>query len=228
MAVAFESKSEITNSANATSITGDKPTGTVAGNLLIASLHTMGSNPTHLTPTGWNVVPNCGGIRDDTNTPRVSQFWRIAGESEPDTYTFEFSTTVSNRQSLGIARFSGTHQTSPIHISDSSTGTGATPVSPSVTTTIDGCMIWRSCTIRPAAQTITGMPSGYDSRWNFAVGGSASGHRNGMATTTQTSAGATSTASFTTSTAENWTSATIAIAPPDAPPSGDTRRFIIS
>lgn len=218
-APAYATHTTTTQSANATSITGGKPSGVAEGDLLIASLQTMGSNPIHLTPSGWFVVAGCQNIRDDISTPRVSQFWKIAGASEPSTYTFEFSALVSNRQTLAIVRFTGVNQIAPINASNAATGADDTPVCPSVNTTVNECLIWRSCTIRPSGQTITGVPSGHTERYNFAVGGPA-GHRNGMATAEQTTAGATGTGSFATSTATNWCSATIAIAPPEPASSG--------
>lgn len=78
--------------ATATSITVAKPSGTVAGDILVACIDIdiasgirapLVANP----PSGWSTVAN-------SNSSSVAGvmhlFWKVAGASEPSSYTFEF------------------------------------------------------------------------------------------------------------------------------------------
>ena len=86
MAITF--RSSTTNTASsATTIALTKPTGTVSGDYLIAVL---GTNPGHATPpTGWlDVTPFGHYIFVEGATPPYGIFAKLAGGSEPSSYTF--------------------------------------------------------------------------------------------------------------------------------------------
>jgi len=96
MAITFRD-STIKNGGSASSVTIDKPTGTVEGDLLIASIlgGNLASNPTPPDESWTEFGP--------TGTPQSFSFitrcyYKVAGSSEPSDYTFTFPGTNTSHQ----------------------------------------------------------------------------------------------------------------------------------
>jgi hypothetical protein len=113
-----------------TTLTINKPSGLATGDLMIAGLDVIGT-PTITPPAGWTAV------HTDTNGTRMRQeiFYRVAGSSEPKSYSWRFSTKGST--AAIILAYRGAATTAPVI--DASSGQ-ANPTStsigaPGVTTT---------------------------------------------------------------------------------------------
>jgi len=204
---AVETFSVAVTSADATSIIVNKPTGTIEGDLLVAIMSTDGGALTLGAPDGWTAITN------NIGTTHTSRSWyKIAGASEPTSYTF----TVSASESIvcGILRISGHDSSNPIDVSGTATGTSNAPTSPDVTTTVADTLVLRYFGADDDDMTQdSGYPSAHTGvyvRGSLESWGETS---SGVAYTTQASAGATGTAAFSITAAEEWSAVTIAIAP---------------
>jgi len=109
-APAFETAA--TNTGSGTSLTINKPSGTVSGDLLVVALAGEGASSATWSLSGWTVVRNysdLGSVGWQTNAVMYKQ----AGGSEPSSYSF--SATASQTVSVGgIIRISGVDSTAPV------------------------------------------------------------------------------------------------------------------
>ncbi len=204
--------STASGNTNVTSLTISVPSGTAANDLLLATISTDG-DVTFNTPTGWTLL-NQGPSPGNDSTLAV--FYRIAGGSEPTTYTFTWS---GNQQAAGaILRYTGVDSITPINTFATATGTSASPTAPSVTTTVADTMVVRifgadfSGTISP--------PPGNTLRVGLSSSTGNGATSLGAADLTQAAAGATGTAAFT-YVNEQWRSMTVALAPSKFPGCAD-------
>ncbi len=198
-----------------TSINGNRPAGTVAGDLLIAIMTTDGGGGLLTAPTGWTAITN------NIGSGHTSRSWyKIAGTSEPASYTFTVNSWAS--MTIGILRISGHAPANPINVSGTNTGTSMSPTAPSVTTTVNDALILRYYGADDDDYTgdDTGYPPAHTGIYRRQSGNflwfSNECHQS-AAHTTQLSAGTTGTAAFSQNQNEEWSAVTIAIAP--APPS---------
>lgn len=113
----------------------NKPSGVTQNDLMLAFIGVKGpvTAPTIATPSGWTA-----SVTNTTGAIRSACFYKIAGASEPSSYTWTFTGTVS--LSTGeISRIVGPDTTTPIGATASATVTPAAldpdPNVPSVTTT---------------------------------------------------------------------------------------------
>jgi hypothetical protein len=117
------------NNTTATTIVLPKPAGVVSGDAMLAAVAFRG-NPTITPPAGWTLV------RQDINgnTHRQAIFVRVAGGSEPASFTF----TLSSAQSAagGIVAYSGVDPNTPVDVHGGQVNASSTSATaPSVTTT---------------------------------------------------------------------------------------------
>ena len=116
-------------------LTINKPAGTVQNDVLIAGItfrpNSPGSPVEHSTdigiasvPAGWSLVPSgrLDAISGNQTSSGLVVYWKVAGASEPASYTWSFSCTGTcaslgfNAATGGILRFSGVNTTSPIDV----------------------------------------------------------------------------------------------------------------
>jgi methionine-rich copper-binding protein CopC len=126
--IAFRSASSA-NNLTATTLVIPAPAGVAAGDALLAAVATRGA-PTITAPAGWALV------RQDANasTMRQAIFVRIAGASEPASYTF----TLSSAQSAagGVVAYTGVNATTPVDVHGGQLNASSTAITaPSITTT---------------------------------------------------------------------------------------------
>lgn len=119
----------------------DKPAGVVENDLMIAaiSMEYRGDDHSFLVPTGWTILEelNFG------NDVFFGVYYKVAGASEPATYTFTDTVDGEDAYSF-IVRISGNDRTTPINVSSGfATGNTNTPTCSSVTTTLDDCLVLR-------------------------------------------------------------------------------------
>jgi hypothetical protein len=129
-----------TGATSQTELVINMPPDTVPGHVMVATVRTRGSVTVTGAPSGWTAI-NPGGTGDTTNG-HVYLYWKTAGESEPASYTWTFST--SSRMVGGITTFSGVDTEFPIHAHDAVLTAATSVTAPSVTTTVPGCMLIRS------------------------------------------------------------------------------------
>ena len=97
--------------ASVTSLAINKPTGTSSGDVLIGAISSRGL-PTITPPAGWTL------IRGDVNTVVMTQalYVHVAGGSEPATYSWSFSSSVTAVVG-GISTYTGVDTGNPIDTS---------------------------------------------------------------------------------------------------------------
>lgn len=130
-AISFIAANGTGNAAGATTLTVTKPTGVASGDVMVATVGASGT-ATLSPPAGWTQVA-------DTTTGaslRQISFYRVAGSSEPASYSFSLG--ASRTASGGIADYRGVNATSPIDSSAGATGAGGDAIVPSVPTTATG------------------------------------------------------------------------------------------
>jgi hypothetical protein len=150
-AVALRGVTTGTN-ASETTLSAPRPAGVVAGDVLLASVDVRGS-PGITPPAGWTLV------RHDTATTTMGKasFVKVAGASEPGTYTWTFSKAQS--ASTVVSAWSGVSASAPVEMSSgsvnaSSTSITATSVSPSAGAHVAAFFgIARAATVTPPSGT---------------------------------------------------------------------------
>ena len=184
----------------------DMPSFRPDGDLYIAQIAMDDDEAFNLVPSGWTEIENefRGGQGPDV---RFATYWKI-GSLEPATYTWGCSST---RLWIGaIHRIIDFDPDTPIHKSNISTGEDKYPTAPTVTTTIDDCLILRMFGADDD-KTVTGWPSGSTSIFQDDCGAdsviSAAAYHN------QSLAGSTGTGQFTMTWIDRWVAITIAIKP---------------
>ena len=116
------------------SLTLALPAGTQQNDVLVATVaHQGGVNRTASAPAGWTLVPNTDWA-DGTNA-RIRAWYRIAGPSEPASYTFTLAGGALDMAG-GIAAIRSASTTSPINASGGQVNASSTSfTAPSLTTT---------------------------------------------------------------------------------------------
>lgn len=130
--------STVANASASSQIVLTKPVGTVTGDVLVACIVLNGGSvATNGAPVGWSTIAAVPGV---TN-PRVYGYYRVAGASEPLSYTWTLSSSVKN--GAGIARYVGVDPTAPLHgvPTTASAASGTSAVLPSITTSAPNAMV---------------------------------------------------------------------------------------
>lgn len=125
-----------------TTVTVNKPSGTVAGDLLIAWVGSLGLvDETPTLPSGWTQLRH-GSVGTGTLTNGTLAYL-LAGSSEPATY--DFTTAAASTKFGEIHRIAGVDQTTPIDVSAVATLLGTAldpdPDAPTVTTTVTNTLV---------------------------------------------------------------------------------------
>jgi hypothetical protein len=96
--------------------------------VLIAAIYWDNSRrPTVTAPTGWTAIRRDGS----TSNQEVALYYRVAGATEPTSYTWTSSRNV--RFTGIIAVYRGASITAPVDAQGGQTGSTASPVAPSIT-----------------------------------------------------------------------------------------------
>ena len=118
----FEQDTSASNSTSGAStlvINRPSSSGNINGQFLIAGIVVDGTNNLNVTPpSGWTQIRR---TNNGTNLSLFS-FYRFAGSSEPNSYTFNIS--PNRRAAGGIMRYTGVNTTNPIDGSSGQTGDG--------------------------------------------------------------------------------------------------------
>jgi len=207
--VVFEEFSEAKANA-ATNVSVDKPAGTAAGDLLIATLVTDGSKSGSMSPpAGWTVID----LAQQSSAVTYGVWWKLAGASEPASYTWSWG--GGGEKVYGtIMRFTGHDPATPIDVTATAGGSSSVPSSPAVTTTVADAMILRlggfdDDDITVDAPGLTGHTAITMDKSSQGNGTSSSGAGYVM----QPAAGDSGTSAFALTNTEEYRTVTIAIAP---------------
>src|ERR1035437_1729405 len=104
-----------TATSTTTTLTINKPTGVVAGDILIVAITKLNSTNTITPPTGWTSID---GRSLAGSTPRYGAvFYKIAGSAEGTNYAFSLGSGTSN-SSGAIVAFSGVNNTTPFDVTN--------------------------------------------------------------------------------------------------------------
>ncbi len=125
--------------AGGPSITLARPAGTVAGDVMIATIAVRPSTVTITAPAGWTALARIDQPAANSNSQQ--RFFRVATAAEPATYTW---TNGAGRTGVagGIVAFVGVETTSPIDVSGGNvTPSGTSHTAASITTTVPNTMV---------------------------------------------------------------------------------------
>jgi hypothetical protein len=139
------------------------PSGIVAGNLLLAQIHTRGTvagaQITLVKPSGWEWVPGTGhDAVGGTSSARQSIFYKIATGTESGTVRFALTTGAAAPIIGRMFRFAGNGPGAPFESVVESTGTGTSISMPTTTTADDNRLAVAFKTV--AANTTVSAPTG--------------------------------------------------------------------
>ena len=162
MAVTYQSQASATPSSG-TTITVAKPSGTVEGDVLVALVMVQGTTTQQsiTPPAGWTAV---GGGGVPSGSVRIGGVWyRVAGGSEPASYTFTVAVTMN--QSVGVLlRYAPQSPTTPPGVVDDA-AMAETVTTPGVAPSLDATGNADTLISLFAAQTTQGAtPSGMTER----------------------------------------------------------------
>ena len=182
------------NTTATTTVTLTKPSGTAAGDVLVASF-TADKNPTAATPSGWTPIVNTLNIGSGA---RVFAYYRVVGASDPGSYSWTLGTSA--KWGGGVTAYKGVNNTTPL---DSSVVTAANTsytassiAGPSVTTASNNAMLIGGVGFDSSTPGASA-PTGWTERWESADGQIAE-----QADRVQATAGASGTATWTFNTAK--------------------------
>ena len=181
----------VTTAANG--ITIAKPSGTAAGDVLVACLSLNGSNVTSGgVPAGWSLLAASTTI----SNPKVYGYYRVATSSEPADYHWTFGASITSGG--GIARYSGS--SGPDVTATKAAGAAATSGTvPGVTTTTAGDMVVGCMGVNSGSLSVTiTPPSGTSEAWSIG------GKRNELADDVQPGAGPSGDRTWTFSASREW------------------------
>ncbi len=160
-AVSYRTSATANNGAGATTITINKPTGTVDKDLMVALVSIRGT-ATVTAPVGWVQVVNSAY----SFYLRKTVWYKVATASEPANYQWTFS--ASTAAAGGIASFYGVRTTNPVNIADTTpqTANSNTVTATSVTTTENDALALALFTDRidTAFTPAAGMTERFESR----------------------------------------------------------------
>jgi hypothetical protein len=109
-----------------TSLVCNKPTGTASGDIMIAFAAADWGDPATMTATGWSLVDS---QLQGANALNVKVWSKVAGGSEPSTYTFGGDASSDN--AVGIVTTRGTTATF-LTAKQSTTGSSVSRIAPTI------------------------------------------------------------------------------------------------
>lgn len=137
MAVTYVASAHAGNNTTAvTSLSVNKPAGTVSGDVMLALGCAGASNG--LTSSGWTQTGTTIVIGSDMDS---KVFYKVAGGSEPSTYSW--TVTASDNYVVSISTFRGVDNAAPINaIAQATNVTTQNVTTPSVTSTATGLTLY--------------------------------------------------------------------------------------
>ena len=204
----LRNSSAVQNASGSSTLVMPVPSGVVAGDVLITSVHADGSSSTAFTPpSGWTSIYN------GTENFGYSQvYWRVAGSSEPASYTWTLGAT---RKAVGqMGAYLGVDTAAPVETSATGGGTsGTTATAPTITTTFANSLVVMGMSAYPAGSFTITPPTGTTARPQTFTTGGGSVLGTQSVDYTRATAGATGTKAFTYSAGGAWGAISFALKP---------------
>jgi hypothetical protein len=137
MSINYKSSATGNNGGGSTSFSISLPLGTGAGDVMIALFAVLDPNTNVHTPNGW---VQCAK-NDITNTYHQIAFYKVAGSSEPPSYTFTLDVNLVEACGI-IATYSGVDNNTPVNATSGRTGGGTFAVTaPSASAGVTNCQL---------------------------------------------------------------------------------------
>jgi hypothetical protein len=162
--IVFGGASTMVNTVASTTLVINKPAATGPGDVLVASVALNGATVAS-APAGWVPIAAIASL----SNPKVYGYYRIAGGTEPAAYSWSLSSTAAG--SVGIARYTGVNNVTPLAASTTSASSAAAVSSltaPALTTAVPGAMLIGAAAVNSSnvALLITG-PGETTQRWDL-------------------------------------------------------------
>lgn len=156
-APAFRSASEAYSAATGNSLTITKPSGVIAGDILVVSIYWNDRSQAVEAPSGWTLIDY---FENDDPSASAGSWFKVAGGAEPSDYTWSSPGSVSRRSGT-MAAFSGSYDANP---EDAAVVTTISdPGSAGITTVSDSTMVVYMGGYDEAADDIWTLDSGWTS-----------------------------------------------------------------
>ena len=115
-----------------TTVVVSKPAGTIDGDVLVAMVSIRASSPSITPPSGWTLVGSVAG----TSSGTVTGVWTRVASSEPASYTWTSSNTITDAVGLILRYTPAAPTTAPGSVDATAQGSLVSPaVAPSVSAT---------------------------------------------------------------------------------------------
>jgi hypothetical protein len=116
------------------------PAGTLAGDVMVATIAVRPSTATVVAPAGWTLIQSTTQGGGTTST--LASYYRVATGSEPAAYVFSVGGVASTGIVGGIASFSGVDTANPIDAQGgNATASSLTHTANAITTTVANTML---------------------------------------------------------------------------------------
>ena len=211
--VARGGSSPANNGAGTTSLPIPVPSTKVVGDLLVAQVAVAGGSGTTVSaPAGWTAVDPAGNANANGTNLRQAVFRHLVAAGDPTTVSFSFSST--QKASGGMAAYGGVDAAVPVDAWAVATGTTASMVAPSVTTSRANTRLV-ALFGEKTDTTVSTPPAGMALLWNAASTGGAASTRTRSVAYDQAvaAAGATGTRTATASASVSSVSHAVALRP---------------
>jgi cell division septation protein DedD len=134
--IAFRSSSSA--HADSGSLVINKPAGTVANDVMVAAIAVRPETATITAPSGWTLAGRLDNSNSNQNSLAI--YYKVAGGSEPSSYTWSFSTSTG--AAGGIMTFSNVNTTTPVNVKGGQyTANSTSHSTSSVTTAASNTMV---------------------------------------------------------------------------------------
>ncbi len=147
------------NGAGGSTLTIGLPPGTTSGDVMVAFVVVQTAGNAITPPVGWNPV-----LRQDSSASiATATYVKVAGSSEPATYTWSFGT--AGETSGGIASYMGVNTTTPVDASNAQYNSSTSNVDNTgvTTTTANDMLVY---VVGIAGATTVNVPSGFIEQWS--------------------------------------------------------------
>lgn len=179
--------------AGVTSVAVSTQSTTAVGDLIIAIVGVHGpAGANTITPNeaGWTTINSAFQI--GALSAGIAAYWRVATVAGVTAYTFNFG-ALAGGYAMAI-NVIGFNTSNPINVNAVNTGTTTDPVSASITTTVNNCLLFAACSQAGVLDQAYTPPAGYTERVEGSSGTPTVTLNEEMATKYLSTAGASGTA----------------------------------
>lgn len=164
----------VINDGSSEDVTITKPAGTVQGDVVFACYGNGQEDATSLTLTGgatWTLIDDIPSASFSDN--RMAAWYKVAGASEPASYTFDSTGSSSSQTVASISTFRGLDVSGGLDVTYVRAnhyvklGNDTTPAPPTITTNTNGALVVICMHHKSSTATAHVPSSGYDARGDF-------------------------------------------------------------